>query len=163
MLDLSDGDASPRLLFSKLGLKDPFFGPVNSYTLSSFFPILPVSSVMSFSSTISNLAIDRMVLCFYNSLMRSVTFILLAVIVVMIFAPMTLFTPMAVNDGRSFLGNLDVCHSATPAIASNGEMPCVTASICIATPLLTESFNYSLQKVFLELILSSRNEQPPRS
>ena len=95
--------------------------------------------------------------------MKSVTFILLAVLVVTIFTPMTLFTPIAVNDGRSFLGNLDVCHSATPALSSNGEMPCVTASICIAAPLLTESTNDSLHNVILELILSSRNEQPPQS
>jgi hypothetical protein len=111
----------------------------------------------------SQFYIDIACVYFYTFFMRSVSFMLLAVIVVTIFAPMTLFTPMAVNDGRSFLGNLDVCHSATPAVSSNGEMPCVAASICSAAPLLTASSHYALQKVFLELILSSRNEQPPRS
>jgi hypothetical protein len=95
--------------------------------------------------------------------MKWVSVILLIVLTFTVLTPMTLFTFTIMNDEGSFLGNLDVCHAATPALSSNGEMPCVTASICIATPLLTESTNYSLQKDFLELILSSRNEQPPRS
>jgi len=95
--------------------------------------------------------------------MKQLTYILLVVIAFTVFVPMTLFTLMIVNDGGSFLGNLDVCHSAAPALSSSGEMPCVTASICISTPLLTESTNDSLHNVILELILSSRNEQPPQS
>ena len=67
------------------------------------------------------------------------------------------------NGAIAAIGTLDVCHSATPALSSNGDMPCVTASICIAAPLLAESTNDSLQKTYSELILSSRNEQPPRS
>lgn len=109
------------------------------------------------------LYVDRIRICYYTSIMKQVTYILLVVIAFTVFVPMTLFTLTILNDGGSFLGNLDVCHSAAPALSSNGEMPCVTASICIAAPLLTDSTNDPLQKVFLELMLSSRNEQPPRS
>jgi hypothetical protein len=58
-----------------------------------------------------------------------------------VLAPMTSFTLIVVNDGRSFLGTLDVCHSATPALSANGEMPCVGLSPCTAPPTLTVSFS----------------------
>jgi hypothetical protein len=109
------------------------------------------------------LYVDRIKIYFYTSIMKQVTCVLLVVIAFTVFVPMTLFTLTIVNNGGSFLGNLDVCHSASPALSLNGEMPCVTASICITAPLLSESVNDSLHNVILELILSSRNEQPPQS
>lgn len=95
--------------------------------------------------------------------MRSVTFILLIVLTFTVLAPATSFTLIVVNDGRSFLGTLDVCHSATPALSSNGEMPCVGLSPCTAPPTLSVSFFEPVQPVFTELILTTRNEHPPRS
>jgi hypothetical protein len=95
--------------------------------------------------------------------MKWVSIMLLFILAITVLAPLSLFTVASAGSDQPTLGNLDVCNAATPALFANGEMPCVTASICIATPLLTVSTNDSLQKMFVELILSSRNEQPPRA
>jgi hypothetical protein len=95
--------------------------------------------------------------------MKSVTFILLIVLSFTVLAPVTSFTFMAVNDGRSFLGTLDVCHSAAPALSSNGEMPCVGLAPFSAPPALSVFFTEPVQPVFTELILTTSSEHPPRS
>jgi hypothetical protein len=95
--------------------------------------------------------------------MRLVTLILLVVLAFTVLAPMTSFTLISVNDGRSFLGNLDVCHAAAPALSSNGEMPCVSASPCSSGPIVPVSSFVPAPQFFVELLLSTRNEQPPRS
>ena len=95
--------------------------------------------------------------------MRCVTFILLVILAVTVLAPMTVVTLISLNDGRSFLGNLDVCHSAAPALSSNGEMPCVGPAPWSVVPALSISFSESVHPVYSELILASRNEHPPRS
>jgi hypothetical protein len=95
--------------------------------------------------------------------MKSVTFILLIVLAFTVLAPVTSLSFMAVNDGRSFLGTLDVCHSAAPALSSNGEMPCVGLAPCTAPPTLSVSFTEPVHPVFTELILTSSSEHPPRS
>jgi len=95
--------------------------------------------------------------------MRWVTFILLVVLAFTVLAPMTAFTLINLNDGRSFLGNLDVCHSAAPALSSNGEMPCVSACPCSSVPMVPISSVAPSPQFFTEILLASRNEQPPRS
>lgn len=95
--------------------------------------------------------------------MKWVSIMLLAVRAVTILAPLSLITVASAGNDHPTLGTLDVCNGATPALSVHGEMPCMATSICIATPQLSESANFSLQKIFLELILSSRNEQPLRS
>ena len=95
--------------------------------------------------------------------MRSVTFILLIVLTFTVLAPATSFTLIVVNDGRSFLGMLDVCHSAAPALSSNGEMPCVSACPCSSVPMFHLASIAPSPQIFTELLLASRNEQPPRS
>ena len=95
--------------------------------------------------------------------MRPVTFILLVVLAFAVLGPVTVFTPVVMNDGHSFLGNLDVCHAATPALSSSGEMPCVTPVSCNNAPSLSVSFTGPVHTISVELILASRNEQPPKS
>jgi len=95
--------------------------------------------------------------------MKWVSTILLVVIAVTALAPLSMFTLINAGSDEPSLGTLDVCHSAAPALSVHGEMPCVTASISTAAPLLSESTNVSFQKIFIELILTSRNEQPPQA
>lgn len=95
--------------------------------------------------------------------MRPVTFILLVVLAFTVLAPVTVFTPVVMNDGHSFFGNLDVCHAATPALSSSGEMPCITPVSCNSAPTLFVSFIEPVHDISVEYIFASRNEQPPKS
>jgi len=66
-------------------------------------------------------------------------------------------------DALPALGALDVCHSATPALSSNGDMPCLSAAPCqhITTQSITCA---SLRKpLFTQTLFSSDNERPPQS
>jgi hypothetical protein len=96
-------------------------------------------------------------------IMKWVSVILLIVFAFTVLAPMTLFTLTIVNDGVSFLGNLDVCHSAAPALSSNGEMPCVPMAVHRVIPSLSMTNHEPGNPLFTELILTTRNEHPPRS
>jgi hypothetical protein len=51
--------------------------------------------------------------------------IVLLAIALGIFAPPSL-PAMIAHGGQASIGILDVCHSAAPALSSNGEMPCVS-------------------------------------
>ena len=93
--------------------------------------------------------------------MRSIAVLLLAVLAFTVLAPAMSFAFPVVQDGSPFLGNLDVCHSAAPALASNGEMPCDSPAPCTAAPLLSVSFSEPVQPVFTELILTNNSEHPP--
>lgn len=95
--------------------------------------------------------------------MRPVTFILLVVLAFTVLAPVTLFTFVTVSDGSSSLGTLDVCHSAAPALSSNGEMPAIGLAPFSAPPSLFVSFSEPVQPVLTELILTRSSEHPPRS
>lgn len=108
------------------------------------------------------LYVDRMRFYFYTSIMRPVTVILLIVLAFTVLAPLTSFTLVAMNDGHSFLGTLDVCHSAAPALSSNGEMPCVSLAPCTAPPSFSVSFTELAHPFFTEMILTTGSEHPPR-
>jgi len=95
--------------------------------------------------------------------MRSVTIILLVVLAFTVLAPMTLFTLTIVNDEGSFFGNLDVCHAATPALSSNGEMPCVNSSSSKIPLYLSIMTSDSFHPLFTEVVFTAPNEQPPQA
>jgi hypothetical protein len=42
-------------------------------------------------------------------------------------------------------------------------MPCVSACPCSAAPTISISINEPAYSLFIELILTSRNEQPPKA
>ena len=95
--------------------------------------------------------------------MKLVASILLVLLVITAVAPVTCFAIVITNDGSSFLGNLDVCHSATPALSSNGEAPCVSLAFCSIVPSFSVSFTEPVHPVYSELILTSSSEHPPKS
>jgi hypothetical protein len=95
--------------------------------------------------------------------MRPVTCILFIVIAFTVLAPVTVFAPLIMNDGRSYLGNLNVCHAATPAFSSSGEMPCVTPVSSSNAPNLSVSFTAPVHNIDVEFMLTSRSGRPPKS
>jgi len=95
--------------------------------------------------------------------MKLVTLILLIILASTVLAPMTLFTLTIVNDGVSFLGTLDVCNSAAPALSSNGEMPCVNVTASKLPFYLTITTSDSFHPVFTEVVLTAPNEHPPKA
>ena len=99
----------------------------------------------------------------HSANMVRISIILLIVMFVVILTPASLVSPVSVNDGRAFLSGLNVCHSATPALSSNGDMPCMNVIPGSAAPPVRISFNERFPQLFSELILSSRTERPPWS
>ena len=96
--------------------------------------------------------------------MKLTSIMLLIVLSFTVLTPISSFS-IIVDAGQmgEMFSNLDVCHSSAPALSSNGEMPCVhnTASSIILVVFLT--VHKTVSPVFTELILATRNEQPPQS
>ena len=67
------------------------------------------------------------------------------------------------SDEQPVLGALDVCHSATPALASNGGMPCVNECPCNPVPAPSLTYSRQTNPVITDTLLISRNERPPQS
>ena len=95
--------------------------------------------------------------------MKPTAYLLLIVLAFTVVAPMTSFTFIGRSDGGTFLGELDVCHSAAPALSANGEMPCVGMTSGIVLPSFSIAISAPVQPVFTELILSGSTEHPPQS
>jgi hypothetical protein len=93
--------------------------------------------------------------------MRWESVIVLAAITLSIIVPPSL--PLAYRGGQAEIGTLDVCHSATPALSSNGDMPCAIECPCLPLPLaLAENarvHNSSIQAFFL----TRNQERPPEA
>ena len=87
--------------------------------------------------------------------------IILAAIVVSIIVPSSL--PLLSNhDGQAAIGTLDVCHSATPAISSNGDMPYVNECSCKAPLLALSSAAEVLSPLFKPFLIAFQDERPPK-
>ena len=93
--------------------------------------------------------------------MKWVSIMLLIVLACTVLAPLSLYS-FTITQGGSFLANLDVCHSAAPALSSNGEMPCLSECPCSFAPAVSISANEPAYPLFTELLLPTRNEHPPK-
>jgi len=94
--------------------------------------------------------------------MRWKAVIVLAAITLSIFAPPALLLTGA-HGGQAAFETLDVCHSATPALFSNGEMPCVNECTFNARPpaqSVTSDISILLCKPFF---IAFQDERPPKS
>jgi hypothetical protein len=94
--------------------------------------------------------------------MRWQAVIVLVAIAVSIVVPPSLPRTIA-HDVKSTIGTLNVCPSATPALSSNGEMPCINAVPCTHNPALYVAFCKSTDLVFTQLFLLKQNEHPPKA
>ena len=100
---------------------------------------------------------------YYGASMRRLAILLLVVLAVTLVTPLSSFTLDIAGKGCDMLTTLDVCHSAAPALSSNGEMPCVHMTANNIIPAVIVTIHETTYPVFTELILTTRNEQPPQS
>jgi hypothetical protein len=71
--------------------------------------------------------------------------------------------PLVIDrDGQTVLGTLDVCHTVTPALASNGEMPCMNECPCRHVPASSIVYCKQIDPLLSEFLLITRNEHPPQ-
>jgi hypothetical protein len=61
------------------------------------------------------------------------------------------------------IGALDVCHSATPALSSNGDMPCVHECPCGHLPMSEYKNAKIFTPPFKPLLISFQDERPPKA
>jgi hypothetical protein len=95
--------------------------------------------------------------------MRRISIILLIVLAFTLVTPLSSFSLGIAGNDVDMLSTLDVCHSAAPALSSNGEMPCVHMTANDIIPVVFVTFHETAHSLFTELILTTRNEQPPQS
>ena len=70
---------------------------------------------------------------------------------------------MVASGGLAEIGTLDVCHSATPALSSNGDMPCINE--CLHLPLPQGLIKISAVAVLRlkPFSIAFQDERPPKS
>jgi len=95
--------------------------------------------------------------------MKWVSVILLVILAVTVVAPFSPFTLLIDRQDQPLLGNLDVCNAATPALSTNGEMPCVTAISLKLPYYLSVTTSETFHPVFTEVVFTAPNEQPPKA
>jgi hypothetical protein len=85
--------------------------------------------------------------------------VLLATLLSIVTVP---FSPLIfMDDGQPAIGVLDVCHSGTPALASNGDMPCLNECSFKPMPLVQDTIAAILYPLFKPLLLAFQDERPP--
>jgi hypothetical protein len=68
----------------------------------------------------------------------------------------------AVHDKRAEIGILDICHSATPALSSNGDMPGINALFCRLFPLVACIVSIQNAPSLKTSIIAFQDEHPPK-
>jgi hypothetical protein len=87
--------------------------------------------------------------------------ILLAIMLSIVLPPLL---PYAIShDGQASIGIIDVCHSATPAFSSNGDMPCITGCPCNPLPLALEDTMNIVTLLSKPHFIANQDERPPKS
>jgi hypothetical protein len=93
--------------------------------------------------------------------MRWQAVIVLLAIALSIVVPPSL--PLMIGQGgQASIGTLDVCHSSLPALASNGNMPCVSECPCRPLPLAQKKVSEIANPPFKPLLIAFQDERPPK-
>ncbi len=88
--------------------------------------------------------------------------IVLLAIALTILAPPAL--PLVTAHGQAAqIGTLDVCHSATPTLAANGEMPCINSVPTVHRPIRFVTLTASQKPFFLQSFFTFDSEHPPKA
>ncbi len=66
------------------------------------------------------------------------------------------------HTGHAMIGNLDICHSSTPALSSNGNMPSIQESFCHPISLALQETAEIVNSRFKPIITVFDNERPPK-
>ncbi len=93
--------------------------------------------------------------------MRWNALIVLAAILLAVLAPQSL--ELMVRDGHMMIGSLDLCHSAAPALAPQGELACTETARYVHLPLLFVADTLPLTSKFAFLLFADSPEQPPKN
>jgi hypothetical protein len=93
--------------------------------------------------------------------MRWKAIIVLLTIALSIIVPPSLSVTIA-DGGHSMIGTLDICHSATPALSSNGDMPCVNECQCNPVPLAQHKAFEIVNPPCKPLLIAFQDERPPK-
>ncbi len=88
--------------------------------------------------------------------------IVLLAIALAVIAPPALPLVIA-RGGHAEIGALDVCHSEIPAVAANGEMPCINSMPAVYRPASIVTYTISQKPFFLRAIFTLDNEHPPKA
>lgn len=94
--------------------------------------------------------------------MRRVALILLFAIALGVFIPPAMSVMLA-DQGSAAIGTLDVCHSATPALASNGDMPCVSECPCRTCQPAQTAVASVENSLFNPFLIVLQDERPPKA
>jgi hypothetical protein len=93
--------------------------------------------------------------------MRWKAIIVLLAVALSIVVPPSL-SLMIADGGHPLIGTLDVCHSATPALSSHGDMPCLNECPCCPFPLAQIKVAEITNPPFKPLLLAFQDERPPK-
>jgi len=67
------------------------------------------------------------------------------------------------RNGHLMIGSLDVCHSATPVLSTNGDIPYLNPGACVQIPAsLIVHANIS-DPVFPQFLFPQQNDRPPKA
>ena len=92
--------------------------------------------------------------------MRWHAIIVLLAITFSIIVPPSL--PLAGRGGPAAIGTLDVCHSAIPALSSNGEMPCLNECSNAPLPLALQEVVHIVSPPDKPVFIAFQDERPPK-
>lgn len=70
---------------------------------------------------------------------------------------------MLAQGGQMSIGVLDVCHPATPALSSNGDMPCVNGCTCRLFPLEPIRVDGIVNTFCKPVFIAFQDELPPKA
>lgn len=65
--------------------------------------------------------------------------------------------------GHAMIGNLDICHSTTPALSSRGGMPCIQECPFHPIPLVIQETSDIVNLLFKPVITAFQDERPPKA
>jgi hypothetical protein len=91
--------------------------------------------------------------------MRWRAVIVLLAITLSIIVPPSL--TLAGHGGQAAIGTLDVCHSAVPALSSNGEMPCLNTCSNSLLPLASQEVIHMVTLPEKPYFIAFQDERPP--
>jgi hypothetical protein len=67
------------------------------------------------------------------------------------------------HSNHAMIGNIDVCHQAAPALATNGGMPCLHQCTCDFLPLALDKIADIVNPRIKPLLIAFQDERPPKS
>jgi hypothetical protein len=98
---------------------------------------------------------------YYVATMKWQALIVLLAIALSIAVPPSL--PFLSDRGAmAAIGTLDVCHSATPALFSSGDMPCMSECAGLPLPLTRNNAAEIADSPFQPFSLAFQDERPPK-